>query len=133
MKLLKQIFVLTLLFLVMGPLLLLVESKMVADLNMMGCAVQILLMATAYWAYTLLELYVISRVRQNQPNALPGVFIGFKGGRLLLSFLAIILYGILNGEGVVVFSVNLLLFYLVTMLYNSVLLLKDEKKTKLKA
>lgn len=127
MKLLKQIFVLSLIFLLVGPLLLLVEMKVADGLGVFDCAIQILLIATAYWAFTLFELYVISHVRKNQPNALPGVFIGFKGGRLLLSFLAVVLYGVFEGENLIIFCINLLSFYLITMFYNSILLLKEEK------
>lgn len=132
MKLLKPMSVLSLVYLFLGGLLLLIETKVVTGMDIFGCAVQILIIAIAFWIYTLAELYVIATTRDSRPKALPGMLIAFKGGRLLLSFLAIILYGVLGGEGIVVLSINLILFYMITMFYNSVLLLKEETKSKLK-
>lgn len=132
MRLLKQLSVLFIIYLLLGGLLLLIEPKVLADLDMLSCAVQIFYIGIVFWVYTLIELYVIANVRKNQPKVLPGLLIGFKGGRLLLSFFAIILFGILEGNSVVVFSINLVLFYIVTMFYNSILLLREENKSELK-
>lgn len=128
MKHLKPMAILSLIYLHAGPMLFLAEQKMADNLSMRSTLVQIVGIATAFWLFTLLEMTMTARVRAQRPQSLTGVYVGFKGARFLLSVIALLAYGVLGGEQILVFSINLIAFYLITMFYTTVCYMRDEKK-----
>lgn len=127
-KQLKQMAVLSLTYFLVGPLLFWIEHQTMAELNVQHAWVQIVSIATAFWFFTLLELYVTAQQRAQRPQSLTGVYVAFKGARFLLSVMALLAYGVLGGAFILVFSINLIAFYLITMLFTTACYVRDEKK-----
>lgn len=133
MKLLKPLIILSALYLLVGPALMLMERQFSPDSEVVVIAYQIIGIATGFWAFTFAELKMTALWREQKGNSLVGTYIAFKGARFLLTAMALFAYGFLGGASLLLFGINLIVFFLLTMVFTTLHHLKEEKKLKNKA
>ncbi len=124
----KPVLLLALMYVVLGPLLFFVESQWVSGLPVRSVACGIWGMAVAFFVFSCAEMALTERYRRTQPGALTGLYVACKGLRFVLSVSAVVAYGILGAGGMLLFSVNIMMFYLATMLFMTVYTVRGEKK-----
>lgn len=124
----KPLLCLALMYVVLGPVLFLVENRWVSGFDARSVVLGIWGMAIAFFFFSSIEIWLTERYRRTQPGALTGLYVAFKGLRFLLSVLAVVAYGISGADGMLLFSVNIIMFYLATMLFMTVHTVRGEKK-----
>ncbi|MBO5134295.1 MAG: hypothetical protein J6C15_03990 [Bacteroidaceae bacterium] len=129
MKLLKPMSVLSLFYFIVGYLLFLLETKIVDSCDVYRLAVQILFIAIAYWIFMFVELKVIRYfIKKQHEEYLPSVYMGFKGARLILSLFALLICKLAGVMDMFLLVINILVFYLVTLLFITIFLVKKVSK-----
>lgn len=84
-------------------------------------------LSVVYQIYTSLELLVISKMRSSS-KMIASLYLAFKTGRLVLSLLFLVLYGILHGQHMIAFTLIVGSFYLLTLMLLSLHFIKLEQK-----
>lgn len=84
--------------------------------------------ATGFLFFTTGELLSTDYVRRVHPDYLLTIVIGTKSLRFLITLLAIIIYGMTKTPGLIMFSINICLFYIVSLTYTTILNLLKNKQ-----
>ena len=129
MKLLKPLGILALIYCCLGPLLLLCETS-IANVSPLQQALPITLLATFFFSYSYVILYVFNKLIGKHSKSLTHFYLVSKTLRFFLCIVIIVVYGIVCREGLLTFAINLFVFYLVTVLYTTVYCIKLEYKNK---
>ena len=129
MKLIKPLSVLALVYCIIGPILLFIERSWEGT-EALHQALPITLLAVFFFIYSFLSLALFHRLLSKNSKALTSYYLAGKTLRLLLSIIIITGYGILIREGLLIFAINLFIYYIVTAIFSSIYCIKEENKTK---
>lgn len=125
-RLLTPMLWLTLLYCLVGPLLLYVE-QWVWGRDALWQAPVITLLAICFLVYSFCSLLIFHRQLEKKGCVLPAYYLADKMLRLLLSAVALVFYGFIVREGILHFSINLFAFYLTTMFFTNIYCIRQEK------
>lgn len=122
----KQLFRLILVYTTLGVITGIVESNVTqGDSSVIQHG--IIGIAHGFMLFTFGELLLTEYIRQRHADYLLSIIIGAKSLRFLLTLFSIIVYGIIKGPEFVVFTINVCLFYIATLIYiTSLNLLKNK-------
>lgn len=124
---LKILFLLAVVYLLLGCGLTVVEEALCgADRQVV--VVGIVAIAAFFFALTTGELALIEWMRRRNPGYVVSVLIGAKSLRLLVTLFAITIYGLLHVPEFIEFTFNIFFFYIVTLVYTSVVNIWKSKK-----
>lgn len=124
---LKSLMGLACIYLILGPILLFSDIRLL-DANAIVATRGIIGIAVGFFFYTMFEVALLSRIGGKSPDYLVSAIIGGKSLRMLLTFFAILVYGILGLPDFIAFTVNTFIFYIVTMTFDTVLNMMKNKK-----
>jgi len=128
MKLLKPILLLALIYALLGGALLWAERLMFGDEGLQQ-AFPIACLAVFFFGLTLAELYISRQLRKSGDAAgLNRFLLLMKGIRLIMSALIFAIYAVAIKRGLVPFAVNVLVFYIATMLFTTIYYVREEKR-----
>lgn len=128
-KSIKPALLLALLFSAVGPLLLFIEQH-VAGREALRQALPIALLASFFFAYSFCSLLIFRRLIDRKGKVAPAYYMADKMLRLLLCALLLVVYGIFIRQDLLLFSVNLFVFYLTTMVFTNIYCIREEKKLR---
>ncbi len=123
-----SVFLLALMYVIIGPLLFFIESKWMPGFNVAEVVSCIWGMGVVFFIFSWAELMLTERYRRTQPGALTGLYLAFKGLRFFLAFMAVVVYGVLGGSSILLFSINIVVFYLATMVFMTIQTVRGEQK-----
>lgn len=123
----KTLSLLVLVYLLLGGGLSVVEVALL-DADRPTIITGIIAVVAFFLAFTVGELALIDWMRRKNPDYVVSVLIGAKSFRLLATLFAITIYGILQIPEFIEFTFNVFVFYIVTMVYASVLNLRRNKQ-----
>ena len=124
----KPMALLTVVYLLVGGILFVVERHVAADFNSSVVVSQLVGIAIGFWLFTAIEFMLTSKMRKARPNSIVGMYVALKGVRFLLAAVVLFVYGLLGGSAFLFFGVNLMVFFLFTMAFTTVYYLKVEQK-----
>ncbi|MGM9633360.1 MAG: hypothetical protein ACI3YA_02905 [Alloprevotella sp.] len=127
MKSIKPLLLLTLIYLLLGPLLLWIEVSAVGNAALRQ-AWPITVIAVAFFAYHLLWLTFLDRLRSNGSRRLTQALLGGSVVRMLMALLLVVGYCFIMKEGHLLFAINLMTYYLVTLVATGLMTIKQERK-----
>lgn len=116
---------------ILGPLLLFIESKLYGS-DAMRQALPITLLAIFFFAYNLASLAIFRKLLYSGSKSITIFYLTSKLMRLLLCMVIFIGYGILVRNSLLLFAVNLVVFYIVSILTNSIYCIREENIIKKK-
>ncbi len=116
---------------ILGPLLLFTESKLYGS-DAMRQALPITLLAIFFFAYNLASLAIFRKLLYSGSKSITIFYLTSKLMRLLLCMVIFIGYGILVRSSLLLFAVNLVVFYIVSILTNSIYCIREENIIKKK-
>ncbi len=126
MPLLRPLALLALVFLVLGPLLFVIEKQTaIASSNV--TAIAIVLIATCYWTYSLIMLSTTKHMATMKSALSVYALLGFSLLRLLVCILLIVGYAVIVKNDIVCFIINVLAFHLTTLLATGAAQMKQNK------
>lgn len=123
----KTLALLVLVYLLLGGGLSVVEVALL-DADRPTIITGIIAVVAFFLAFTVGELALIDWMRRKNPDYVVSLLIGAKSFRLLATLFAITVYGILQIPEFIEFTFNVFVFYIVTMVYASVLNLRRNKQ-----
>jgi hypothetical protein len=129
----KPMALLTVVYLLVGGLLYVVEHHVATDFNSILVVSQLLGIAIGFWLFTAIEFLLTSNNRKVRPNSMIGMYVALKGARFLLAAIVLFVYGLLGGGAFLLFGINLIVFFLFTMAFTTAYYLKVEQKISNKA
>ena len=109
----KYVSVLTVVYLLLGPLLLFVDNKMFGSEALLQ-AFPITVVAVAYFAYTLAAMSLVGKSARSGQTPL-GMFLLDNVVRFFMTCIILVVYAFINRSGLVLFGINLLAYYLATL------------------
>jgi len=128
MKLLKPILLLALVYVLLSCALLWAERLIFGNEGLRQ-AFPIACLSAFFFGLTLAELYISGRLRKSgDESGLNRFLLLMKAVRLLLSALIFAVYAVAVKQGLVPFAVNVLAFYIVTMLFTTIYYVRAEKR-----
>lgn len=117
-KYLKTIFVLALLFLAIAPVLLILESQYM-DVPTGSIAQNILLFSIVFFSFTMVEMVVLSKIRNADSNYYIGANLGFSLFRLLMTIAILLIYKQQDQIDFTLVFINVLVFYFLTLAFST--------------
>ena len=126
-KTLKSAGILAIIFFIVGPLLLLIEKSFIT-IEASQQAIPIGVIACIYFFAAIIDLSISERLRRTESKMLMGFHLLMNVIRLLISVLIIIVYAIFIKQNLMVFVINVSVFYLLTMAYCTSVHLRSEKE-----
>lgn len=123
----KRILALSLVFVLLCPLLLYAET-LLTDTNPVIIARGLLCAAVIFFALTMGEIGIADYFRKHRVRSLPGVLIAAKGVRFLVSLLVIVLYGLAQFPGLIAFTSNIFICFIVSLVFTTIIHMKEESK-----
>lgn len=117
-KYFKTIFVLALLFLVVAPVLLILESQYM-DVPTGSIAQNILLLSIVFFTFTMVEMVVLSKIRNADSNYYIGANLGFSLFRLLMTIAILLIYKQQDQIDFTLVFINVLVFYFLTLAFST--------------
>lgn len=117
-KYLKTIFVLALLFLAVAPVLLILESQYM-DVPTGSIAQNILLLSIVFFSFTMVEMVVLSKLRNADSNYYIGANLGFSLFRLLMTIAILLIYKQQDQIDFTLVFINVLVFYFLTLAFST--------------
>ena len=127
MKSLKPLILLTLIYLLLGPLLLWIEVAVAGNAAVRQAA-PITVIAVVFFAYHLLWFSVLERLRSKGSKRLTQALLAGSVVRMLLALLLVVGYCFIMKEGHLLFAINLMAYYVVTLVATSLVAIKSERK-----
>lgn len=118
----------SLLLLIAGLLLFLVEGYFVFDVSAGLLAAITLIPALFFTLLTWLELRVVASLRAKRSGTLVGAYMLFKGVRLLLTIVAIAIYIYADAPLRIPFIVNVLILFFLALALTSIIHLRAERR-----
>ena len=112
----------------LGPALLLVEGKFAAEAA--SQALPIALIATCFFAYSSLSVVILHYLKKRNSAHLLEYYLGERLVRLVISMAVLIIYIMTDRPAPLLFAVNLMVYYLFSMLITSAFQIQTEKKKK---
>lgn len=112
--------------LLLGPILFFIEKMIVPEESATN-PLKITIIAILFFAYTVLSLFAHQRLLLKRSGLLITYYLLDKLFRLLVGIALLVLYKVYGGEGIILFAVNLFIYYLVTALLTTVYTIKAEK------
>lgn len=128
MKVVRPLALLALTYCLLGPLLLFVESRTSFGREAFVQAFPMAVLSSLYFIYTYVSLWVFHRLYATRGHIPPYFYMASKTLRLLLSIVLLIVYGVWIHQGILLFAVNLFVYYLATMTFTNIYCLRQEKK-----
>lgn len=128
MKLLKPLFVLAVVYCILGPLLLFTEGKLLGQTANQQ-ALPITVLAVCFFIYSMLVMTISARLRADNSKRMTGFYLINNVARLLMSVLILLVYAMFVKQNLLVFTVNLFVFYIVTVVSNSLYSIRNESNT----
>lgn len=110
---LKYLCFIVIAYIVAGPLLLLFESKIVGSAAQQQ-AFPITMIAAGYLAYSLIAMSLIGKTAHSVNHPL-GIFLLDNVARFFITCVALVVYAFIVKEGILLFGINLLAYYLITL------------------
>ena len=123
----RKISLLGLLYILLGPAAFFIENMFLPSDLRVVTALSIVIMAVCFFAYSLLEIFMLKHFRETQPESVITLGMTFKGFRMLFTIGAVLVKAFSGAEDSTYFCVNVFLFYLVTMIFMTILNVKYEK------
>lgn len=122
----KQLFRLILIYITLGIIAGIVESN-VTQGDMAVIQNGLVGIAHGFALFTFGELFLTEYIRRKHADYLLSMIIGAKSLRFLITLFTIVVYGIMKAPEFVIFTINICLFYIVTLVYiTSLNLLKNK-------
>ena len=125
-NLLTPLLILSIGYLLLGPVLLFVEFAIIGS-DALTQAFPIALTAVFFFAYSMLSLAIFNRILKKGRKGLVGYYLADKMIRMILCILIVVVYGVIGKPGLIPFSVNLLILYLFTVIYCNIYCVKQDK------
>lgn len=117
-KYIKIIFVLALLFLVIAPILLIIESRYM-DVPTGAIAQNIILLSILFFTFTMIEIGVLGKMKSSESTYYIGANIGFSFFRLLMTIAILLIYKQQDNIDFTLVFINVLVFYFLTLLFST--------------
>lgn len=118
-----------LIYYLLGPLLLLIETKVYGG-DAIRQALPITILATFFFTYNLVSLIIFNKLHRSGSKSIPTYYLASKLLRLLLSMMIFTCYGLLINNDMLLFAINLVAFYFVSIITNSIYCIREEKIKK---
>lgn len=128
MKIIRPMGILALIYCCLGPILLLVESQF-ASVQPMRQAAAITFLAIFFFSYSMLSLTVFTRLMNRKSKLMTSYYLADKMIRLIACILIIVVYGLLVKTDMLIFTLNLFVYFVTTVVYTSYYCIKEEHKT----
>lgn len=129
MEIFRTLLVLALTFFVLGPALLLVEYYIQGPVAF-GQLLPISFLAMFFFAYSMASIRILKYLIQEQPKQIVGFYLISKVFQLLLCVLIFIVYAIFVKTNLHAFAINLLAFYITTLIFMTIYNVRIEHKMK---
>ncbi len=129
MRLLRPLGYLAFLYLVLGSGLLYAETALAGDEGGRQI-VPLVVLAVVFLGYNLFSLKSFHHLMAQCSNAVSGFYLANNAIRLLLSVILLLVYGFLVKDGMFLFAINLIVYYLATVIFNSYYCIKTEVAIK---
>lgn len=126
MKTGKAVALLALIYCLLGPILYGMETAICGSEARMQ-ALPITALAVFYFTYSYISIQIHQSLLVKNSKLLPTYYLATKMIRLILSLVILVIYGLLHKEGIIMFAANLFAYYIATVVYMSVYLIKKEK------
>lgn len=110
----RYIIILAITYVLLGPLLLYVESRIFGSVALHQ-ALPITVIAVIYFAYSKVVMSLIERGGRSGRQPL-GLFLLDNVVRFFMTCIILVVYGFVNRDGIVHFGINLLVYYLATLI-----------------
>lgn len=120
--------ILALIYCCLGPILLLVESQF-TSVQPMRLAAAITFLAIFFFSYSMLSLTVFKRLINQKSKLMTSYYLADKMIRLIACILIIVVYGLLVKTDILIFALNLFVYFVATVVYTSYYCIKEENKT----
>lgn len=85
-----------------------------------------------FYFFGCLYIYIYDEFKKHNPNKLHMVFMGMKVGKMLISIFVILIYALFDKEHKLDFILTFLLFYVLSLIYETCFFFAFEKRLKLK-
>lgn len=112
----------------LGPVLLVIEERIVPGAS--GQALPIALTAICFFAYSSLSVVLLHHLQRHHTPLLLSYYLGERLVRLVISLAAIVAYILAGRPDILLFAVNLMVYYLVSMVLTSAFQIQTEKRKK---
>ena len=132
MKVAKPLISLAVVYLLLGPILFLLERNQLG----MEALKQLLpntLLGASFFAFSFFDLACGDRLRRTQNKTMTGFYLTTKVVRLLSALVLFLIYALLVKTQLLYFTINLVGFYLVTTAFLSYYYIRVESKSKSEA
>lgn len=129
MKLFRSFAILALIYMLLGPILLFGES-MVIGAEATKQALPITIVAVCFFAYNMLMLSAFERLLEKRSKSVTGFYLINNVTRLILSVIILVIYAVMVKQGLLVFAINLAIYYLVTVIFTCYHCVKKETYIK---
>lgn len=86
----------------------------------------LMLTAMICFAVTALDFFLGERLRRTQSQALTGYYLLMKAVRMLVLILFFVAYALVSGENLLLFSLNLLVLFVITVAFSTAYYAKAE-------
>lgn len=103
-----------------------------SGLNLKVILVQILCVATAFWSFTLVEFYMTDSIDRKNDSKIASFYFLFKGARFILVLFALLICKIVGVSDLFLLVVNVIAFYIVTLIFVTIIFVKKESKIRQK-
>ena len=132
MKVAKPLISLAVVYLLLGPILFLLERNQLG-MEALKQILPIILLGTFFFAFSFFELSFGDRLRRTQNKTMTGFYLTTKVVRLLSALVILLIYALLVKTQLLYFTINLAGFYLVTTAFLSYYYIRVESKSKSEA
>lgn len=129
---LKSIGWLAIIYCILGPLLCIVEGKLL-NLNAASQVIPVIVIAACFFAYSLLIVTLFSKLYAARRKNITGYYLLNNVARICLCVVLLVVYAVTIRQELILFTVNLFIFYLTTAVYISRYCIREETKIKNKA
>ncbi|WP_314818739.1 hypothetical protein [Alloprevotella tannerae] len=132
MKVAKPLISLAVVYLLLGPILFLLERNQLG-MEALKQLLPITLLGAFFFAFSFFELAFGDRLRRTQNKTMTGFYLATKVVRLLSALVLFLIYAVLVKTQLLYFTINLAGFYLVTTAFLSYHYIRTESKSKSEA
>lgn len=132
MEIFRTLLLLALIFCLLGPALLLVEYHAQGPVAF-GQMLPISFLAMFFFAYSMASMRILKYLMRRQPKQIVGFYLISKVFQLLLCMLIFIVYALFVKTNLHAFAINLVVFYMATLVFMTVYNVRMEHKMKKKS
>lgn len=128
-QLITPLSVLSIGYLIIGPILLFIEYALLGN-SALQQSFLIALTAVFFFVYSMISLAIFHKLLNSDGKGLVGYYLADKMIRMVLCAVIVVVYGVIGCDGLIPFTINLLILYLFTVIYTNIYCVKRDKNSR---